>query len=282
VNILVTGGSGLVGRYIVDLLAASHRVGIVDIKRPHRSDLQYFDVDILDLPALTRVVGSYDAVVHLAGIPHPLDNPPDEVYRVNAIGTFNALEACAKNGVRRFVFMSSESTLGFAFSKTRIEPMYLPIDEDHVLRPQDPYGLSKITGELLCRGYSDRVGMETICLRAPWIWVPEDRERAVYRRLIEEYPRWYKNLWAFVHVDDVGSAVATALTATLDRKHDFFFVSAAENWTGRESRILAAEYFPETTELRPDFRDDCSLISTAKAKLHLKFVPKHKVSDIMN
>jgi nucleoside-diphosphate-sugar epimerase len=102
----------------------------------------------------------------------------------------------------------------------------------------------------------------------------------MYKQLIEEYPRWYKNLWAFIHVDDVAEAMALSLNATLESKHEVFFISAADNWTGKESRQLAAEYFPETTELRPDLQGKCSLISTAKAKIILKFVPQRKVPDI--
>jgi len=282
VNILVTGGSGLVGRYVVDALAATDTVSVLDIKRPHRSDVRYFDVDILDLEALTHAVDGHDAVVHLAGIPHPLDNPPEEVFRVNSLGTFNILEACTRTGIRRLVFMSSESTLGFAFSRTRIAPLYLPVDEEHVLRPQDPYGLSKVTGEMLCRGYSGRAGIETVCLRAPWIWVPEEKERRMYKQLIEEYPRWYKNLWAFIHVDDVARAITLALSAHPEGGHGVFFISGAENWTGRESRLLAAEYFPETRVLRPELQGSCSLISSMKAQTHLGFVPQRKVSDIVN
>ncbi len=281
-NVLVTGGSGLVGRYVVDALSATDTVSVLDIKRPHRSDVRYINVDVLDLGALTPAVGGHDAVVHLAGIPHPLNNPPEEVFRVNSVGTFNILEACARTGVRRLVFMSSESTLGFAFSKTRIAPLYLPVDEEHVLRPQDPYGLSKVTGELLCRGYTERAGIETVCLRAPWIWLPEEQERRIYSQLVEEYPRWYKNLWAFIHVDDVARAIALALGAHLEHGHGAFFISGAENWTGKESRLLAAEFFPETSVLRPEFQGSCSFISSVRAKTHLGFVPQRKVSDIVS
>ncbi len=280
-KILVTGGSGLVGRYVVDELAASHIVDVLDIKTPHRSDLRHFTVDVLDLPELTKIVHGYDAVVHLAGIPHPLNNPPEEVFRVNALGTFNVLEACARGGIPKLVFMSSESTLGFAFSKTRLAPLYLPINEEHVLRPQDPYGLSKVTGELLCRGYSDRFGMETVCLRAPWIWVPEDKERVMYRQLIDEYADWYKNLWAFIHVNDVAQAVKLALTTKLELKHEYFLVSADENWTGKESRQLAREFYPETIDLKPDFKNKMSFISTLKAKTLLRFIPQRNVADVL-
>ncbi len=280
-RILVTGGSGLVGRYVVNELANSHAVDVLDVKPPHRSDIRHLAVDVLLLPKLSEAVRGYDAVVHLAGIPHPLNNPAEEVFRVNALGTFNVLESCARAGIQKFVFMSSESTLGFAFSATPLSPLYLPIDEQHVLRPQDPYGVSKVTGELLCRSYSDRYGLDSVCLRAPWIWVPEEKERTLYRQLIAEYPNWYKNLWAFVHVNDVAAAIHLALTAKLQRKHEVLFVCAAENWTGKESRDLVRQFYPDTKELRKGFQGTSSLISAAKAKSLLNFAPRYGVSDVL-
>lgn len=279
-KLLVTGGSGLVGRYVVDELCKTHTVEIVDLKPSHRNDVRCFTADILDLSALRHVIRGYDAVVHLAGIPHPLNDPPERVFRVNAMGTFNVLQACMEAGVPRVIFMSSESTLGFAFSTTRLTPQYLPIDEDHVLRPQDPYGLSKVACEQLCRGFSDRSGMTTICLRAPWIWVPEEKERVMYKQLIEEYSKWYKNLWAFIHVEDVAQAIRLSLTATLAKTHDSFFISADENWTGRESRSLAGQFFSETLSVKPEFVGAASFISSNKAKTVLGFRPSHSSSDV--
>jgi UDP-glucose 4-epimerase len=280
-RILVTGGSGLVGRYVVDELAKDNTVDVLDIKTPQRPDLTYIRADVLDLSALKKTVSVYDAVVHLAGIPHPLNNPADEVFRVNSIGTFNMLEACAVNGIKKFVLMSSESTLGFAFALTRMVPLYFPIDEQHPLRPEDPYGLSKVTCELLCEGYSRRFGMSTVCLRAPWIWVPEEKERKFYRQLIAEYPKWYKNLWAFVHVIDVAHAVANALRAQLDNLHERFFITADRNWTGKDSRELAGQFYPEVTDFRSEFIGAASFISSDKAKKVLRFHPRMSANDIV-
>ena len=278
----MTGGSGLVGRYVVDQLCQTHSVDVADLKPPHRHDVRYFQVDILNLSALEEVMHGYDAVVHLAGIPHPLNDPPEEVFRINTLGTFNVLEACLNGEIAKLVFMSSESTLGFAFSTTRLAPTYLPIDEHHGLQPQDPYGLSKVSSELLCRGFSDRSGMSTICLRAPWIWVPEQKERAFYKKLIDEYPKWYKNLWAFIHVNDVAQAVERSLSADLPHNHEAFFITADNNWTGQESRILAKQFYPETLDCKPNFSGKASFISSQKAKAMLNFAPRCSVSDVFS
>lgn len=280
-NVLVTGGSGLVGRFVVDRLALKHRVAVLDLKPPHRDDVRFHRVDLLNIDALADAVGGYEAVVHLAGIPHPLNHPADVVFTVNTSGTFNLLEVCAAASVPRFIYMSSESTLGFAFSRRRMWPLYLPIDELHPTRPQDPYGLSKLASELLCAGYSRGTGMETLCLRAPWIWVPEPTEIELYRQLVREWQRWWKNLWAFVHVVDVAEAIAALLEYRQATPHDIFFIAADENWTGKHSRDLAAEFYPETQDIRDGFSGPASFISTRKARESFGFVPKHGVGDIL-
>ena len=280
-KILVTGASGLVGRYVVNELAREHTVEMLDIKAPRRYDLPFHPVNVLEGELVRDVVRGFDAVIHLAGIPHPLNDPPEKVFRVNTIGTYNILEACAVNGIEKVVFMSSESTLGFAFASIPMVPLYIPIDEQHPLLPQDPYGLSKVSCELLCGGFTRRVGMRTICLRAPWIWVPEEKEIQFYRQLISNYPQWYKNLWAYIHVEDVVQAIRLALTVKLPQRHGTFFICADENWTGQESRVLLNKYYPEVSDIRPDFSGMMSLISNKKAHDELGFSPKYSAKDLV-
>ena len=280
-KILVTGGSGMVGKYVVDGLALSHQVEILDVKKPHRIDLPSVEIDLLNTATVKKHVSGFDVVVHLAGIPHPLNDPPEKVFRTNALGTFNLLEACAANGIRRLIFISSESVLGFAFSTTRMWPEYLQIDEHHSQRPQDPYGLSKLTCEGLCLGFSRRTGMQTICLRPPWIWVPEPNEIKMYKQLRSEYQKWSKNLWAYIHVYDVAKAVRQCVESPGLPVHDAFFICAPETWTDVESRSLAAEYFPETKAISPSLSGNSSFISTEKAQKAFRFLPEHSWRDII-
>lgn len=280
-KILVTGGSGLVGRFVVEELSKEHETDILDRNSPPIQPARFHCVDILDLQALTGAIRGYDAVVHLAGIPHPLNDPPEAVFRVNAMGTFNVLEAAAAAGVGKFVFMSSESTLGFAFSTRRMWPLYVPVDEHHVLRPQDPYGMSKVACELLCAGFSRRTGIQTICLRAPWIWCPVDTEIERYSQLVRDYAKWQKNLWAWIHVYDVAQAIAKALEVDPGITHEVMFISAEHNWTGRDSRELMREFYPETGNIPDSFHGPQSLISFAKAGRILGFHPNKRTSDIL-
>src|SRR5260370_35576149 len=79
-RIAVTGGAGFIGSHVVDhLVAAGHEVAVIDVRPPHRADVQFFDVDILDLPGLVRAMRGCRVVFHLAGgaaanhaKPHPV------------------------------------------------------------------------------------------------------------------------------------------------------------------------------------------------------------------
>lgn len=280
-KILVTGGSGTVGKYIVDeLLRHHHNVGVLDIVPPRRKDVRYHRADILNLDDVSDAVSGYDAVIHTAGIPHPLNDPAERVFTINVNGTFNVLEASARNGIGKVVFTSSESTLGFAFMTHRMAPDYIPIDEQHPLRPQDAYGLSKVLAEQICRAYSARYGIRTVCLREPWIWVPEEKMISLYQQLVREYDKWYKNLWAYVHVYDAARAHRLAVECDLETPHEVFFIAARENWTGKASKELLAAHYPETTRLSSTFSGKQSLLSSEKARRLLGYEPNFSVGDL--
>ncbi len=279
-KILLTGGSGLVGRYVADDLRSTHAVTVLDLKQPHRPGIPWCRFDLLTPAGLDACVRGSDAVIHLAGIPHPLAHPAEEVFRTNALGTYHLLESCFRCDVRRFVLLSSESTLGFAFSAVRQWPLYVPIDEAHPLRPQDPYGMSKVTAELLCRGMVARSAMTAICLRPPWIWVPEEQEKVMYRALIRDYPQWSKNLWAFIHVLDVARAIRLALTAEPPDRFAACFISAGENWTGERSADLLRRFYPETTDIRAGFDGAASFLSSRRAGELLGFRPQYTRGDL--
>jgi UDP-glucose 4-epimerase len=281
-NVLVTGGSGLVGKYVVDALSQAHKVSVLDIREP-ASPRPFYWVDVMNLPALSHALShGFDAIVHMAGIPNPLNDPAEKIFAINTVGTFNVLEAAARAGIKKLVFVSSESTLGFAFMTQLATPSYIPIDEEHPLAPQDPYGLSKLLAEQICRSYSLRYGIQTICLRPPWIWVPEEREIEMYRNLVREFQKWSKNLWAYIHVLDFAASVLLALESRNLNSYEVYFVTAEENWTGKNSRDLLQTYYPSVTRIAESFGGSDSLISSAKAKARLGYLPRHTWRELVD
>ncbi len=280
-KILVTGGSGTVGKYIVDeLLQHNYSVGVLDLLPPKKSSVKFHKVDVLQLADVLSAVKGYDAIIHSAGIPHPLEDSAERIFRVNVNGTFNILEAAAQNGISKVVFTSSESTLGFAFMTNKMSPEYIPIDELHPTCPQDTYGLSKVMCEQMLRSYSAKYGMRTIALREPWIWVPEETMIPFYKKLVLEYEQWRKNLWTYVHAYDVARAHRLAIEKNLENLHEEFFIAAKENWTGINSKELLEKFYPDTKNFNAEFSGADAIISYNKAKRLLGYEPHYSLKNL--
>ena len=130
------------------LLEAGHDVRATDLtppvfERPEEGEADYYQADLTDAGDAFAVVRGAEAVVHTAAIPEPTQNPPHVVFQNNIMATFNALEAAIRFGVSRFVNTSSETVPGFFFPERPVLPDYVPVDEEHPIRPQDPYATAK-------------------------------------------------------------------------------------------------------------------------------------------
>jgi UDP-glucose 4-epimerase len=186
-RVLVTGGAGRLGRYVVQELAGRCQVSVLDrqeqaaapVDLPVHIPLVQFPVDVLDLDALRPAMRGQHAVVHLAAIDSSVTEPPEVVFDANVRGTWNVLHAAAEAGVGRVVICSSSSATGLDYTNPRLPPVYLPIDEDHPLRPSQAYGLSKQLDELIAQSFGSRGGMEVVCLRPAWVLFPVSVRRVL-------------------------------------------------------------------------------------------------------
>jgi len=138
-RILVTGARGKLGAATVDtLLRAGHEVTAVDRLPPvyeRAGQVRYIQADLTDAGHAAAVLPGHDAVVHAAGIPSPVKNPPHEILQTNLMATNSTLEAAERSGVRRFVHISSETVPGFSYPKRYFHAEYAPIDELHPVAP---------------------------------------------------------------------------------------------------------------------------------------------------
>jgi len=249
-RVMVTGGSGYVGRAVVSRLSAAHEVTVYDKAEPE-ADVGFCQGDILDLAALTRAFAQFEAVVHLAAIPAPGRDPDDRIMEVNVMGTERVVAAGAAAGVRRLVAASSDAALGFVFGEGKIVPEYLPCDEGHPLRPADPYGLSKLIDEEICRRYTRRAKIETVCLRYCWVW-NEDHYRSI-AELQRDPIRFVGQLWGYVDVRDVAQAVEKSLLAP-NITHETLFISARRTFMVHPTLELIWAHLPPTVRLpRPEY-----------------------------
>ena len=206
-EILVTGGVGKVGQWVVrDLLdGGAHQVTVFDrLPGPERGPVKYLVGDVQDLGQVIEAMADVEAVIHLAAIHNPNIATASVTYQTNVVGTFNVHHAAFRLGIKRVVSASSNAIVGWSYGE-RFVPDYLPIDEDHPLRPEDVYGLSKQIGETIAQSYS-RKGLETIMLRPSGVVTPGELEQ-----IKKEGGRRLSGFQAYSYIDARDLAVAFRL-----------------------------------------------------------------------
>ena len=171
-TVLVTGGCGRLGRYVVDELRSRYRVTTLDVVDSPWT-LPHLTLDILDLPGLYRACAGQDAVVHLAALDGHLEMPAARFLAVNALGTWNVLEAAFEAGVKQAVVASSNSALGLSEGEGARRPLYIPLDEAHPAWPTHPYALSKRLNEITAESFGRRTRMRVTCIRPTYVMFPE-------------------------------------------------------------------------------------------------------------
>ena len=186
-KILVIGGAGFIGSFVVsellkadvakvviyDNFARGKRSNIEHALKDSRCELYPNGGDVRDIDLLNDAMEGMDGVIHLAAmwLLHCKDFPRT-AFHVNVEGTFNVLEACVKNNIKRLVYSSSASVYGDATE--------VPMTESHPFNNKNFYGASKIAGEAMCRAYYDRYGLSYVGLRYMNVYGPHQDQTAAY------------------------------------------------------------------------------------------------------
>ncbi len=215
-RVLVTGGSGFIGRHVVAALReAGAHVRVVD-RQPHPDPaVEVVEGDIGDPALLERAFADgFDGVVHLAAVTSVLRSleHPELTYGTNVAATSGLLEAARKAGVTALAFASTNAVTG---------PMRGPaIDESAVLEPLTPYGATKAAAEMLMSAYTASYGVRCACLRLTNVYGPgmQAKDSIVARlmrairlgRTFEIYGDG-RQVRDYVHTSDVVAAFMLAL-----------------------------------------------------------------------
>ena len=178
-RIMFTGGTGKAGRHVVKYLVdQGYEVLNLDLKPLDNPKVRTLITDITDSGQVFNALSSYmglhefdpvlrpqpvDAVVHFAAIPRIMIVPDNELFRINAMGTYNVIEAAVKLGIRKIIIASSETTYGIVFANEPREPDYLPLEEDYDVNPMDSYALSKVVNEKTARAFQLRERLRHLC-----------------------------------------------------------------------------------------------------------------------
>ena len=173
-KILVTGGAGFIGSHVVDMLIdAGHSVAVVDdLSTGRLSNLnpkaRFYQVDIRSADVREVFEKERPEVVdhHVAqmDVRKSVEDPIFDA-DVNIQGSINVAQLAMEYGVRKFIHISSG---GAVYG----EPVYLPCDEDHPVRPLCPYGASKYSFELYLYMFKELYNLDYSVLRYPNVYGP--------------------------------------------------------------------------------------------------------------
>ncbi|WP_458187772.1 NAD-dependent epimerase/dehydratase family protein [Haladaptatus sp. NG-WS-4] len=240
--------------------------------------LSFRAADLTEQVETAEVVSSEnpDAVVHWTPLPSPERHAGMRVFENNVISAYNVLTAAGRANAR-IAWASGESAYGFPLAGEPSLPEYLPLDEDHPLQPEDPYGTSKVVGEEIGRMVARRYGVSVASIRASWVQFPGEYDCVDARG---DLATGAGNFWSYVDVRDVATAIERAITARFDG-HEPFLVGAEENYLDRPIEDALHEFFGAVP-------DDCrvsghdSALSTAKAESTLGWQPTNSWRDAVD
>lgn len=281
-NVAVIGGSGRLGRHVVTAVAATAKVTVVDLAPPPDTLHPFIKANINDLDGLISALEGFDALILTAAIPNPRSAPEQVTFTTNVVGTWNVLQAARTLGIKRVVVASSDAVTGLHYHPSNWQPQYLPIDEEHPLRPSEVYSLTKEITEAICRSFAAESDMAVIALRPAHIVYPPEypelRERGAD-------PANY-HCWTYVHPDDVAQAFVLALAAeTEPGTCESYFIAAAETLSERPTLEICSERWNQLPIRQPELYEQnphASVFSITKAVEQLGYRPTVSWRDLVS
>jgi UDP-glucose 4-epimerase len=255
-RILVIGGAGFIGSFVVsellktdvrevlvyDNFARGKRSNLAESLADPRCRLYPHGGDIRDTDLLNDAMKGVDGVVHLAAmwLLHCRDYPRT-AFHVNIEGTFNVLEACVNNDVKRLVYSSSASVYGDAVE--------VPMTESHPFNNRNFYGATKIAGEAMCRAYHDRYGLSYVGLRYMNVYGPHQDQTAAYTGVIP------------IMLNKIDANEPPIINGDGSQAYDFIDVEDAArcNVLALQAEV-ADEFYNVGTGVQTSIRELCNLI----------------------
>lgn len=271
-KLLLTGGAGKVGQWVVRefLHSGIYEITVFDrTPGPERGTVKYLVGDIQDLGQVMEAMADAEAVIHLAAIHNPNIATTSVTYQTNVVGTFNVHHAAFRLGIKRVVSASSNAIVGWSYSE-RFVPDYLPIDEDHPLRPVDVYGLSKEIGETIARSYA-RKGLETVSLRPSGVVTPDE-----LGQIKKEGGRRPTGFHAYSYIDSRDLAVAFRLAVERSIPGGtILFVVADDSTVAEPLCDLYPRVMPSIGDKASSLTGSMGSYSNTRAKQLLGWQPVH-------
>ena len=244
--------------------------------------------DLADIAHAERVVAGAEVLIHLARVPFPYTwngydaatrtwrkpDPSGDATRfsTNVTITNNVLTAAVSAGTKKIVLGSSFTIYGLYYPSRPLLPDYLPIDEQHPRRPDDPYSLTKFVSEELADACVTWNSVQIASLRFPGV-SGEDHSGFVEKR---QHPmaRGTGGLWTYLDVRDAASACRLAFERDI-AGHEAFNICAPTSFMETPTEDMVRRYLPDVRDVRTAQHGNWAGYSTSKAAQLLGFEARH-------
>ncbi|NEO82916.1 MAG: NAD-dependent epimerase/dehydratase family protein [Spirulina sp. SIO3F2] len=229
-NVLVTGSSGFIGRYLAAYLIRCSISVVQAVRAQPANTLSGKTIYVGNIDSHTcweTALENVDMVVHLAAYAHVLDSTQldlDALYACNVAGTQNLVQACLRKGVKHFVFLSSIGAIA--------DSSQTPLPTTAVPTPETPYGHSKLQAEQALIALTTGQAMTWTILRPPLVYgAGNPGNMARLQRLVQ----WgmplpfanVRNQRSFIYIENLVDAIATCLLSP-QAQNQIFHVSDAQ------------------------------------------------------
>lgn len=282
-KIVVTGGSGGAGHYVVQHLLA-HGYDVLNLDRipPPKNIAPFRKVDLTDYGQTFAAMYGYEAVVHLAANPEPDADffTGSDRFKNNTLATYNVFQTAVAQNMKRVVWASSETVLGYPFEN--VQPDSVPVEDDDPIKPQNSYALSKAVCEELARHMNQLYGIPFIALRFSNILYTGTIHPANYEAIPgywSDFSRRKFNLWGYIDARDVALSVRLSLEANITTA-ETFIIAAADTIMNRPNAELIEAVFPGVP-IKEGTGEFETLLSITKARKMLGFEPQYSWRDVL-
>ncbi len=301
-RILVTGGSGNVGHFVIDeLYRCRHSVVNADMVRvgttgksnaPAFAEMRqkwpdrptFLQVDVTNYGQVISAMDGCDAVVALAARPSNANYTEEDVFVTNVASMWNVCRAAEQLRVRPVVLGGSYNAVGAMGTAARWEPKqvkppeYFPLDEYCYTRSEEAYSISKWIGEEVGQGFARRSPWMSIAsMRFNGMW-DDARFRELAANPITDVWERCQGFWTYLHIKDAATACVMSVESEDWTGHNRFFLNADDTMIDVPTMEAIGRVYPDVPVRQPleGFR---APLSTENVKRIIGWSPRYSWRD---
>lgn len=277
-KVIVTGGSGRVGKAVIEVLVRrGHEVLNLDRRPAEDGPAKFIYIDLRDRSRLQPIMEQAESIIHMGEIPdvgvgHFTD---EEVFGSNCTSSSLVFQLAAELKYKRILYTSSIHVYGMGDGYRRWS--ILPVDESYPVAPSNSYGAAKVAVESYARLLCERKGCAIAAFRLPGVSTGDVHEH--WLDSLETHKHFPAHLSIYIRSSDIGECFALALERQKPG-FEIYNVSAKEVSCGIPLREGMARFCPELPKLPADWPKYKSPYLWDKAHAHFGWEPKWNILDL--